>query len=115
MTPLPPAPMIVMVFEDWLIVMKLPPAKTIVPELNVVSVPVVLPLALKIFAKASMVTLAPLLEIVTMLPWVTVDTLAAETTTEPFDTPTLAPPAPSNDSAEAANVPEVESVVFETA
>ena len=104
-----------MVLEDWLIVILLPPAITIVPELNVVSVPVVLPLALRMFAKASMVTDAPLLEIVTMLPWVTVETFAAETTTEPFDTPTLAPPAPSKDKAEAASVPDVESVVFETA
>jgi hypothetical protein len=67
LTPPPPA-LIVMVFELCESVTFAPPAKTTVPDENVVSVPVVFPDALTILAKASTVILEPADDNVTILP-----------------------------------------------
>lgn len=61
---------IVMVFDDWLIVTLLPPARTIVPDENEANVPDVFPDALTMFAIASIVMFEPADDSVTMFPWV---------------------------------------------
>src|ERR1700722_3744582 len=89
-------PEIVIVLDDCERVMLLPPARTIVPVENVVSVPVVLPLALTTFPPSAAAA-------------------GADMTTEPLETPTLTTPAPSNESADSARFPDVACVVLLTA